>query len=221
MRSQTVLKFALLLSLSIAMVAPVSAATAEDSITARWEVQQIKFHFSGFSSYYSCLSLRSKIKKLLKHFGAQKPRVDGPCMGSYHNPQRFHRLVLAFAVPVPVAASGEISEGVLATDTFNAVWEQRQIRNNRPRYIDGGDCELIEEIRRQVLPHFAVQGLDQGLKCIPHRRTLGGTATNLLVLQPVDKELVPPELPAVFEVGELPGVEDDVPGAEESETETD
>ena len=192
---------------SVAVCFPLASVATEELVNARWEIRQVEFRYSGFNTHYTCSGLSSKVKKLLTHFGAQNARIAGPCLGPRHEPQLFHRLILAFVVPVPVVTNTH-SGAAVATDTFKAVWERREVRTNRPRYIDGGDCELVEEVRRQVLPYFTVQGLDVGLRCPPHRRSFGGLATSLIMLQPVDKELVPPELPELFQLGDLPGVED-------------
>ena len=204
MRSVTGLKLGAMLY-GVAACFPLASTVTEELVSARWEIRQVEFRFSGFNTRYTCSGLRSKVKKLLKHFGAQNVRLAGPCLGPRHEPQLFHRLVLAFVVPV---VANTHTSAAIATDTFKAVWEGREVRTNRPRYIDGGDCELVEEVRRQVLPHFTVQDLDVGLRCPPHGRSLGGLATSLIVLQPVDKKLVPPELPELFQLSDLPGFED-------------
>ena len=39
--------------------------------------------------------------------------------------------------------------------------------------LEPGDCELIDELRRKVLPKLAVRIVEDGTHCTPHQLTLG------------------------------------------------
>ncbi len=172
-----------------------SAYLSAEAVNARWEPQQLKFHFSGFGVAYSCDGIRSKVKKLLRHFGAHhEVRVAGSCGGDRRRPQPFFNMFLAFSIPVPVAA-GEQVPG----ETFSAEYQELVVGYNKPRYLDYGDCELVEQFRREVLPLFVANGYDTGLSCVPGQRNLGGIAMRLNVLRPIDtiaaNEILPAPLP--------------------------
>ena len=51
------------------------------------------------------------------------------------------------------------------------------------RQLASGDCELADEIKNQVLPHFAVRNLLLSTGCIPHQ-AVASIRLSLEVLEP-------------------------------------
>ncbi|MCH7697204.1 MAG: hypothetical protein IIB73_13155 [Proteobacteria bacterium] len=155
----------------------ISPAYAEDIVSAKWEAQQIRFHYSGFTSYYTCDSIRYKVKLLLRAIGARDDvRVESTCTGRFSEIQRFHKLLLAFAVPV-AADKTDITQ-----QTFAARWQQVQLRYNRPRNLDRGDCELVEQFNRQVVNKIGARNIEDKSRCIPHRHSLNSPNLSMTLL---------------------------------------
>ena len=172
-----------------------SVPLAADALQARWQPQQVKFHFSAFDVFYTCDGIRSKVRRLLRHFGAHhEVRVAGSCGGDRHRPQPFFNMFLAFSTPSPVASGDQVPG-----ETFEAEYQELQVGYNKPRFLDYGDCELVEQFRREVLPFFEADGYETGLKCLPGHRSLSGIAVNANVLRPLDvaaaNEILPAPLP--------------------------
>jgi hypothetical protein len=62
-----------------------------------------------------------------------------------------------------------------ATDSleqFPAQWRKVSLTRGRLA-LDPGDCELVEELQRKVLPKLAVRITDDDLQCSPNQLTLG------------------------------------------------
>jgi hypothetical protein len=164
--------------LAAALAAP--AAAAADTVAAIWQAHQVEFRYSGFTSDYTCDGIRGQLKLLLQTAGARADvRIEGACGGFSHEPQPFHRLKLAFSVPVPAPGGGSPGE------TFPAEWREVRIRHGEPRGLEWGDCELVEQFAQQVLPAFNPEQIENDVHCVPHQRTLGQPNLRMKLLMPV------------------------------------
>ncbi len=157
-----------------------SSAYAE-IIEAQWEAHQIRFRYSGFSSHYTCDGIRSTLKRLLKLLGARDDvRVESSCI-DHLRPQRFHRTLLAFAMPVP-ADKTDISREIIPAE-----WQEVRITGVSSRYLDAGDCELVEQFQRQVLPKLSARNKKKKLRCIPYRHQLNTLNIKMIALKALEK----------------------------------
>jgi hypothetical protein len=171
----------------VAALLAAPAAAPADTVPAAWEPHQLEFHYSGFTSDYTCDGIRSKLKLLLRAVGARDDvRIEG-CAGFFNEVQPFHRLKLAFSVPVPAPGGGSPGEN------FAAEWREVRIHRGEPRDVDWGDCELVEQFARQVLPAFNPQELDEDAGCVPHRHSLGRPRLRMTLLMPVAEAAELPE----------------------------
>ena len=150
-------------------------------IEAQWEVHQIRFRYSGFSTHYTCAGIESTLKRLLKLLGARDDaRVETNCRGSSEI-QRFHRIRLAFAMPVP-ADKTDISREIIPAE-----WQEVRVVGHMSRHLDQGDCELLEQFKREVMPHLQVRDLRQKIRCIPYRRDFSRVRLNMTALKALEK----------------------------------
>ncbi|MGE0387157.1 MAG: hypothetical protein AB7Q97_20735 [Gammaproteobacteria bacterium] len=184
-------------SITAALVAiGVGDAHAQDPPAAQWQPQQIVFRFRGHDTFYSCEAVVDKLKKLLVAAGARAdanasarcppqatqdfsrlpPGMDiGTAIRWGTGLESRYDITLGFSTALP-AASGP------TTETFAVAWRTVTMREGRPRFLDRGDCELVEQFARAVLPLFPLQAPPRVRAC------LAGAAPRLefTVLAPVD-----------------------------------
>ena len=87
-------------------------------------------------------------------------------------------LKLRFATLQPRAADS-------AAEPVAGHWSIVELTRGKQRFLDRGDCALVERVRDQVLPAFAHQILRDRTRCIPHRADGSGPALRLRILQPL------------------------------------
>lgn len=144
---------------ALALTVPAAAMAAGDVQTA-WRQHELKFHYFGFTSDYSCDGAKTKIKQLLEHLGAKDIEVRRRgCIQGPGQVEPFVNLDLKFST---LAETGSD-----AVDAVPAQWQPVAMGYNRPRNFQFGDCELIEQFRDQVLPAFSHRIIDQSLSCVP------------------------------------------------------
>jgi len=150
-----------------------ASGAAEAGPQAAWQRQEMEFTYLGFTTRYSCESLRHKLRALLLASGA-RPDLEVMIRGCPAVPGEvtdFPRVRMVFhAAAVPAT-------GAMAGEAFDARWKPVEIGARQPRDLEAGDCELVEQFRDRVLPAFAVRGLEGEVRCIPHR--ISGSAYHL------------------------------------------
>jgi hypothetical protein len=152
-----------------------------DPIEAQWQVHQFRFRYSGFNTHYTCDGIKRTLKRLLRLVGARDDvRIESSC----HNParvQRFHRVLLAFAIPV-AADKTDISREIIPAE-----WQEVRIVGNISRYMDAGDCELIDQFYRQVLSKLSVRKVKKSLFCTPRGQGLSTLNIRMITLKALEK----------------------------------
>ncbi len=170
------------LVLAVTLIFSTSFPVRTETIDAQWEVHQIRFRYAGFSSHYTCDGIERTVKRLLILMGARGDvRVESKCNGR-NRVQAFHDLLLAFAIPVP-ADKTDIDKEIIPAE-----WQEVRITGKLSRYLDAGDCELLEQFQRYVLPQLNVRSLKKNIHCIPNRLTTTGLNLRMLALKTLKKE---------------------------------
>jgi len=77
-------------------------------------------------------------------------------------------------LPVPGMA---IASEASAVALVPGEWRKLRFDRERPRTLDLGDCELLEQFRDRVLPWFATRAMEDHTRCIPYQ--LSGTSLSL------------------------------------------
>jgi hypothetical protein len=134
---------------------PVGAADPVGSpLQAVWKEQHIEFSYLGRTARYSCQGLRDKMTALLLDLGAR--RYLGP------------RLSLVFSSPaLPDPSAKPLHAGdLLAVD---ARFEPFTLTSDAFRNYGVGDCELVQEFTREILPHFSARDVKQDITCVPYQ----------------------------------------------------
>ncbi|MET0536199.1 MAG: hypothetical protein ABW171_18435 [Steroidobacter sp.] len=167
-----------------------AVAPGPEAVQAIWKHQEISFYFQSFTTFYSCIGLEGKLERIMRALGVHaKVRVrSADCPSSV---ARMPRVVMQVASPVEATPAAlaerdksksvrELKERVTGKSTnpldsleqFPATWRKVSLTRGRLA-LEPGDCELIEELQRKVLPKLAVRVTDDDLQCTPNQLTLG------------------------------------------------
>ncbi len=160
----------LLLLASLPLAAPAASPDGRE-VAASWQRHEIEFTYMGFTTRYSCDGLRSKMKLLLKAAGARPDFkvLTRACTEQAGRVEPFPRVRMVFhTAALPKPADTDLGEPVLAR------WKTVALTRKKPRELELGDCELVEQFRDRVLPAFTTRRLSADIRCIPHQ--LSGTS---------------------------------------------
>ncbi len=136
-----------------------------------WTENKYAFTHLGFTSTYSCDGLADKLKKLLIYSGARADVVASPaaCSEGFGRPSKLARVDLKFYTLKPAGTAAPATPASAAAPVVAGAWQAVQFSQLKPRELDSGDCELVEEFRDLLLPMFAARNVQSRLTCIPHQ----------------------------------------------------
>jgi len=142
----------------LALLAAVPAFGAQGAEPAVWKDQELVLDYMGFTTHYSCDGLRDRIRTLLLKLGARPDLsvTSSGCTNVSGGPERFPQVEAHFATLQPVAAPSPGSGN----------WKTLELGGHDG--LDGGECELADDVVRTVLPHFAVRNVQWHDRCVPH-----------------------------------------------------
>jgi hypothetical protein len=167
-------------------------AAQADSVAAVWTAKQKRYTYMGFTSRYSCDGLRDKIRSTLLKFGAAKDLkvFSMACPGGAGRPTSFPGVSIDMQVLTP-ASDADAAAGV---KTVPAHWKLVDLTASRDPLDVAGDCELIEQIKQQILPLFTTRNVQYQSTCIPNQLQIGSTQlkAEFLVADEPTKPAKPP-----------------------------
>jgi len=163
-------------------------AVEPDAVKAIMKQQEISFYYQSFTSFYSCEGISSKVKRLLLALGAAKD-IDVQARGceSSNSPSRTPLVVIQLTSPVEAtpAALAELEKTRAQRELTARVRGDRGVALDAEaqfdtRYkpvslsrgqlgLDPGDCELVDELRKKVLPKLGVRIIKDGVYCSPNQ----------------------------------------------------
>jgi len=166
--------FWLLASVGLMFSLPLWAAGegAGAPLPAVWKEQRLDFSYMGLTARYSCEGLRDKMRSLLLDLGARRDLKvsvlacdeSAPLRRGYLGP----RLSIVFSSPaLPDAQDQPLRTGDLSA--VEARYESFTLTSDAFRNYGVGDCELVEEFARQILPKLATKDVKQDITCIPYQ----------------------------------------------------
>jgi len=179
-----------------------STARADEPVRAVWNVQEIYLPYFGLTTHYSCDGLHDKMTEILKQLGVRDDfRVSvGGCTES-SGPVRSPSVYMVVANAV--VATDEVTKAFAADpkrakllarlqhkgktqvsdQAFDAVL-QGVVLHAKDRFGTGasGDCELMEQVRRDVLPKLGAKVLKDDMFCTPHQGIVGNPRIELELL---------------------------------------
>jgi hypothetical protein len=165
----------------LAMTGAFAASAAEPAaVNAVWVEKDLSFTHMGFTSYYSCDGIRDKVRYVLKQVSARpgfKVTVSGCVNGS--GPEIMPRVRVRAALPREATAA----DG--GSTPFPAQWRTLQFRGTPNSEVQDGDCELMEQLVREVLLPLGVREVDGSrLACVPHQASPSAINLKLMALEP-------------------------------------
>jgi hypothetical protein len=154
-------------------------ATAAETVDAVWKEQQVEFTFLGIDTAYSCDVMEARIEMLLLHVGAAEgvEASTAPCPG-YDRPQQRLPIRATFRTLAP-AAEGD-------ANVVKAAWSEVVLGKKSPRSIVDGDCRLLEQFQKHILPAIEHKVIEGSVACSASRRSIAGRL-KLNVLKPVEE----------------------------------
>ncbi len=161
------------------------AAGQAATVQAQWQAREFYFTFMGIRAAYSCTSIEDQLEAMLRDLGA-RPDVQVSATGCV--PGEISRTITTrIRVNMPVEA------GSAATADSAAFPAQRKIitltihgdRRNHP--MVAGDCELLEQVRRQLLPELKLQVMNDEVSCYPGEQELANKSMQVTALVPVEQ----------------------------------
>jgi hypothetical protein len=152
---------------------PLRAAAAVGSpLQAVWKEQHLEFSYMGRTARYSCQGLRDKMRSLLLDLGVRRDLQvlllgcdeSAPLGRGYLGP----RLSLVFSSPaLPEPSSKPLHPGDLTA--VDARYESFTLTSDAFRNYGVGDCELVEEFAKEILPHLSARDVKQDITCVPYQ----------------------------------------------------
>ena len=163
-----------------------TASQGAELQSAHWESRKISFTYMGIGTKYSCDGLEDSVRQLLLVAGARKQDLNIRSQGCIHGfgyPEPFPGVEGTFSVLVPDA--GQPAAGAVA-----AQWTPVDVVRDRGLEafwdsINGGDCQLLEQFKKQILPLFSTRGVNFRSSCFPYTATLGAITLKLQALKPL------------------------------------
>ncbi len=144
---------------------------------AKWVSRDVNFTYQGFTTTYSCDGLRDNAVIILTALGARKQDLnvrETPCASRGASDLSFAPGIRGtFFVLVP-ATSEEIAKsdpGIVPAHWTSVDLVRKMNSDTRL----GGNCELLEQAKRHLLPLFTSRNLNFSSNCVPHQVLMGGT----------------------------------------------
>lgn len=179
-----------------------AVAAAEEPVEGTWAKHQDTFTFMGFTSRYSCDGLQSKLTALLRLAGARPDfKITSSCAAPGGVPDRiatvrmtYHTLSPAGApAPAPAKDAAGKDKTPEPPEPGVGAWRSVELTARMPRDIDSGDCELVDQFSKEILPTFTTRDVVSRMSCVPHQSNPSGIYLKFGVLG----ALPPPKLAPV------------------------
>ena len=214
LRASAIVIVGLFSSISYAAETQSAPDATAPPVAAVWKQQEIGFHFQSFTTFYTCQALEGRIEQILLAVGADpkalRVRSTG-CEGGRIARLQFVRI----KVTSPVEATPEVLAQLKSTrstrelaarvkgerapeadERFDAYWKPVSLFRGRLR-LDPGDCQLVEQLQREVFPKLGVRVTKDGVNCMPNQVSMTTPRLELEALVPVkqDEKKDPPQPP--------------------------
>lgn len=162
-------------------VVPANASDGLAPMEAIWRPQVINFVYRSSDAVYTCSGLWQKLAGMLVYVGA-RPAAPSDRLKC---DDVAGTVTLQFALESPVEATPENLHAVTDFDTedllvarlqgkelpsdgdivrFPAAWQTLSFRDSRLQ-LTTGDCELVRQVRRQILPKLSVEIVNEPPLC--------------------------------------------------------
>ena len=178
--------------LSLAACLPLAALAAADEppLAGVWQRHEYTLAYDGFTSHYSCDGIADKVKLLLRAAGARADvKVSGSCSSPLGAPSRiaiaratFYTLSGPGAAPTAPPAG---AAPAAAPANVPGAWKAVEFRDGAPSGLEMGDCELVDQFERELLPFFTTRNRESHMACVPHTYQLGAISLRFEAFAPL------------------------------------
>ena len=194
----------LLIASSIPLIANAGTADAGEPVPAVWQPQVLKFEYRAGNTIYMCRSLRRKVERILRQVG-ERERVQFRRFDC-SDLSRFVSAEIAVATPLEATAEnvrrltdydsreilvarlrGQQLPSARELQMFPAVWKTVAIAGAN---LSRGDCDLLQQLRQQVLSKLSVRIVTDDLKqcaTVLARGAAPRLVVRALIAEPVDR----------------------------------
>lgn len=150
-------------SLAAGIFSSIGAAASTDAATAgTWQAHRYQFHYLSDNSTYSCGGLADKLRLLLDTVDAREVHVNPVCLGNPGVPDRFAQADLQFEALIPEGEGGATTGSAATTP---GVWQHVEWTKERPRTLGPGDCSLVQQLLKRLIPMLATRNLQTKFDC--------------------------------------------------------
>ncbi len=170
-------------------------------VLAAWQTQKLVFTFQSKQSVYSCEAVGAKVWRTLLHLGA-RPDMHISVRGCENSDPLRGASPFGFRSSTPITLRIDIAtpyepepidrEGVTGergrrellmktagqdtappdlAEQFPALWSRVKVSDLD--HLEPGDCELIQQIERQLFQKLSIRVVENQLSCLPGRRFRG------------------------------------------------
>jgi hypothetical protein len=160
---------------------------AEAAPMAAWKAKELKFAYMGFTTNYSCEGLGRKVRDILLALGARsKDLVVTPtgCEPGVGQPARLPGVFVRMNVLEPVAESSAQA----GSSPVAAQWKPVDVKLDISPLGESGQCELVDEIKHQILPLFTTRNVEFKPNCVPHKLSPRPTHLSAEVLAAAEEQ---------------------------------
>lgn len=172
----TMLLSVLLTTVMMMVEAQAGATNVESSIAAVWHSRVVRLEYRARGSLQMCRTLQRKVERILLELGARAQFTGFYCG------ELSHVVTAQFVLTVPIEATEENLRRLTRFDSkevliarlrgqrlpvaadlplFPAAWKTVSLSDMG---FDRGDCELLRQLRQQVLPKLSVRIIDDNLQ---------------------------------------------------------
>lgn len=146
-----------------------AVSPAGDVVSGAWQHHKVTFTYIGFTALFTCSGLEDHVRQILVHLGARKDaKVSATgCPGPIDSPSGSAWVDADF---YSLAATDNPAE----PDAVKAHWTTLQVSPRRPRFMGGGDCELMQGMKDLITKNFTLRNVEYNTSCFPHDISLAG-----------------------------------------------
>lgn len=166
--------------LQASMTSAQDSAKPSEPMQAVWQPRELNFHFMGFKTYYSCSSIEDRLEQVLRELGAKS---DVRVVATGCVPAEVSKTITArIQVSMPVDAGNAATP---SEATFPAQRKTVTLTTNADHQRSSGDCELMEQVRDQLLTALQLKIVKDDVRCFPGQSMIGSRTLQVMALVPV------------------------------------
>jgi hypothetical protein len=193
LRLQAVGAAAVCLGVSATVRADVTSA----AVKAVWQVQEIHLPYFGFTTHYSCDSLRDKVHDAIMQLGAREDSIVSIAgCDELSGPARMPSVRIVMATPTTdtarlqdknraelLARMQRKGQAPQSDESFDAIRKTVVLPTKGAGSSSiVGDCELLEHVRDKIVKKMDARVVRDDLRCVPNQGTVGNPKLTVEVL---------------------------------------